>query len=116
DFADGDGDLGDRAAGLVGGPGHLARGVADARGGRVDAAHDPAQVFDQAVERDAEDVLLGTRLHRHRQVTVGDGFSGVGLLAQVLDRAFEGGGQAADLIVALDVHADVDVTLGDALG
>ena len=28
----------------------------------------------------------------------------------------EGGGQAADLVVGLDVDVDVDVTLGDALG
>ena len=52
----------------------------------------------------------------HRQVAIGDGLGGVGLLAQVLDRALEGGGQAADLVVGLDVDADVDVTLGDALG
>ena len=61
DLADRGGDLLDRAAGLVGGAGHLARGVGDAGGGAGDAAHDPAQVGDQAVERDAEQVLVRAR-------------------------------------------------------
>ena len=83
---------------------------------RGDLADDPAQVGDQALERDAQEVLVGARRDLDGQVAAGDRLGGGRLLAQVGDRVAERGGQAADLVVGLDVELDVDVAVGDALG
>jgi hypothetical protein len=116
DLADRGGDLLDRAAGLVGGAGHLARGLGDAAGGAGDLTDDRAQVGDEPLERVAQQILVGARHDRHRQVAVGDALGDGGLLTQVLHEVAEGRGQAADLVVGRDVDADAGVTVGQALG
>ena len=89
DLAHGAGDLGDGAAGLVGGAGDGIRRGADRGGGRDDLADHLAQVDGHAAQRVAERVVSGLGLDVDGKVAVGDPLAGLLHVAQVGDHVAE---------------------------